>query len=98
MAKRDKRYEAIYKTIRTVAASALREFDGNPDGGVVVAGAQAEAFVRTLKGYTLRLINKGFHGKYLHSLFTTMLADVLDGIPHLEGRIVIVERQKAKKK
>ena len=98
MAKRDKRYDQVYETLRTVTATALREFKGNPDGGVVVAGAQAEAFVRTLKGNTLRLIKKEFHGKYLHKLFTTMLADVLDGMPHLEGRIIIVERQKTKKK
>lgn len=97
MAKRDRRYSQVYETLRTVTATALREFKDSPDCGILVAGAQAEAFVRTLKGYTLRMLKKYVHAQYLHSLFSQMLKDVLEDMPHLDGRIVIVERPKLKK-
>ena len=97
MAKRDKRYDWVYSRVRDIANETLREFKNDPDGGVVVAGAQAEAFVRTLKGYTLRHVKTEYHARYLHNLFTQMLKDVLDGMDHLSGRMVIVERPKKKK-
>lgn len=97
MAKRDTKYDQVYQTLRKVASESIREFKGNPDGGIVVAGAQAEAFVRTLKGYTLRLIKKKYHAQYLHRLFTQMLCDVLEDLPHLSGRIAVAERPKARK-
>jgi hypothetical protein len=98
MPKRDSRYERVYETLRTVASTAIREFKGNPDGGVVVAGAQAEAFVRTLKGYTLPRIKKSFHARYVHRLFSTMLEDALSGMSHLSGKIMVVETPKRKKR
>jgi len=94
MAKRDKQYEWVYRRMRDVASESLREVHNKPDGGVVVAGAQAEAFVRTLKGYTLRSIKPEFHAVYLHKLLSQMMKDILDGMSHLDGRIAIVEKRK----
>ena len=95
--KADPRYESVYQAIRNVAAFSLKQFAGRPDTAVVIAGAQAEALVRTLQGFALRSIKKGCQGHYLHHLFTAMLADVLEGQSHLKGRIVIAERgQKVK--
>jgi len=96
MAKRDRQYDKVYRTIRAVTSELLKGVHENPDGGVVVAGAQAEAFVRTLKGYTLRSIKPEYHAEYLHKLFSQMLKDVLDGMPHLGGRIMVMENRKKK--
>jgi len=96
MAKRDKHYDQVYRRMRAVTSELLKGVHNEPDGGVVVAGAQAEAFVRTLKGYTLRSIKPEFHAQYLHGLFSKILVDVLDGMGHLDGRIIVVERRKKK--
>lgn len=94
--KRDKQYDQVYRKMRAVTSELLKGVHENPDGGVVVAGAQAEAFVRTLKGYTLRSIRPEYHAEYLHKLFSQMLKDVLDGMNHLGGRIMVVEKRRKK--
>lgn len=97
MAKRDKRYDWVYQRCRDIASETLREFKNDPDGGIVVAGAQAEALVRTLKGFTIRHIRPEYHARYLHSLFGQMMKDVLDGLPNLRGGLFIREIDKKKK-
>jgi hypothetical protein len=98
MAKRDKHYDQVYRRMRAVTSELLKGVHNEPDGGVVVAGAQAEALVRTLKGYTLRSIKPEFHAQYLHKLFSSVLTDVLDGMDHLTGKIIVIERPRSKKK
>lgn len=97
MAKRDKHYDQVYRKMRAVTSELLKGVHNEPDGGVVVAGAQAEAFVRTLKGYTLRSIKPEYHAQYLHKLFSSIMKDVLDGMPHLRGQIIVVECKPKKK-
>lgn len=92
--KKDIRYEKVYKRVRAVASESIREFERAKDAGVVIAGAQAEALIRTLKGFTLRTIKKPYQAEYLHFLFSGMMKEVLDGLDHLDGRIVVVERKK----
>jgi hypothetical protein len=96
MSKREKQYDQVYRKMRAVTSELMKTIHENPDGGVVVAGAQAEAFVRTLKGYTLRSIRPEFHAIYLHKLFAAMLKDTLDGMKHLDGQIIVVERRRKK--
>jgi hypothetical protein len=89
-----KQYDRLRDILRDVTVVAIGDFRGSPEGGAVVAGAQAEALALTLKGFALRGIKKEFHAKYLHRLFSAMLADVLSETPHLTGRLVIVEKRK----
>jgi hypothetical protein len=94
--KKDKRYEKIYERVRAITSQSIKELERSRDGGVIVAGAQAEALVRTLKGFTLRTIKKEYHAEYLHHLLSGMLKEVLDGLGHLDGRIVIMEKRQKK--
>lgn len=94
MAKKDRRYEKVYKRVRDIAAKSLEELQDRPDGGVVVASAQAEALARTVRGFTLRTIKKEFHAQFLHGLFSQMMKDVLAGMDHLDGKVLVVERRR----
>ena len=96
MAKKDKRYEKVYERVRTIAAQSLEELKDRPDGGVVVASAQAEALARTVRGFTLTTLKKEFHAQFLHGLFNQIMRDVLEGLDYLNGHIVVVERKKKK--
>jgi hypothetical protein len=92
-----KKYEEVYKALRVIAKDAITGLHKEPHGGIVVAGAQAEALARTLKDYTLKGLRKRLHAEYLHRLFSTLLSEVLKGRPHLSGKIVVVERRNRKK-
>lgn len=96
MAKKDKLYEKVYEQVRTLANESLKESEKRPDGGVVVASAQAEALARTVRGFTLRTIKREFHAQFLHGLLNQIMRDVLEGLDYLNGHIVIVERKKKK--
>lgn len=97
MAKRknDERYERVYERVREVAMASLKELQGSPDGPALVASAQAEAFVRSLR-YALRTIKGKYHATYLHNLFGKIMKDALGGHPNLTGMALIVERKKAR--
>lgn len=97
MAGRDKRYEWVYNRARDLANEALREFKSDPEAAMFVPGAQAEAFVRTLRGYTLRHLPKSRHAHYLHGFFTAIMRELLEGNDHIEGHIVFRDRPKKKK-
>jgi hypothetical protein len=97
MAKKDKLYEKVYERVRTLATESLKESQDRPDGGAVIAAAQAEALARTVRGFTLRTIKREFHAQFLHGLLNQIMRDVLDGLDYLDGHIVVAERKKKKK-
>ncbi len=96
MAKKDKLYEKVYERVRTLASESLKESGDRPDGGVVVASAQAEALARTVRGFTLRTVKREYHAQFLHGLLNQIMKDVLDGLDYLDGKIIVVERKKKK--
>lgn len=97
MAKKDKLYEKVYERARSIAAESLEESKGRPDGGAVIAAAQAEALARTVRGFVLRGIKKEYHAQFLHGLLNQIMRDVLEGLDYLNGHVVVVERTKKKK-
>lgn len=90
-------YEMVYKDLREVAHEAMRAFGDREDAPFMVACAQAEALVRTLRAYTLRAVRKNAHAGYLHYFFTELLQETLHEMPHLRG-MLLVKEQKPKKK
>ena len=91
----DQRYEAVYRRMREAASEAARTFQEDPDAGVLVANAQAEALTRTIRGFTLRKMPKVRHAHYIHWLFSRMLIDCIEGLD-LDGRILVVAGKKKK--
>jgi hypothetical protein len=88
-------YEEVYSEFRTVVESAVDRFGNHSDIALVVGNAQAEALVRTIRGFTLSHIPKRQRAEYLHWLFNQMLGDILGGEKGIVAKMVV--REVAKK-
>jgi len=87
-------YEEVYDDFRTVVETAVDRFGNHSDIALVVGNAQAEALVRTLRGFTMRRMTKREKAEWLHWLFNQMLGDILKGEKGIVAKLLVRETRK----
>jgi len=84
-------YEEVYDDFRTVVETAVDRYGAGVETATIVGNAQAEALVRTLRGFTMRKMTKKQKAEYVSWLFGQMLVDILDGQKGLVAKILVRE-------
>lgn len=87
-------YEEVYDDFRTVVETAVDRFGNHSDIALVVGNAQAEALVRTIKGFTLRRMTKRQKAEYCHWIFNQMIGDILKGEKGILAKILVRETKR----
>lgn len=94
--KADEFYEIVYERLRGAASLSLAE-SKVPEAPLLVADAQAEALVRTLRGFTLRSLPKKEHAQYLHWFMTRFLKELTEKLPHIRAHMIVREMPRKRK-
>lgn len=90
-------YEEVYDDFRTVVETAVDRYGAGVETAIIVGNAQAEALVRTIKGFTLRGMTKRQKTEYISWLMSQILSDILDGEKGIIGRMLVREVRVKKK-